>query len=256
MNHYKIPLIALADGATWTDYVEHRLHEHRIETMRHTASNSLPDDLIDAYPALLIVDGTQANWVTAITRLKTDQATRRIPILVIAPDQVRLNAAQAAGANSGLLLDELDEKLLSEIETHRRVPDPAVQHALDCQCQDDLPPLARLGVEKFNAGDYYAQHDAFEAQWLQEPGPVRDLYRAILQVGVAYYHLTQGNPVGALRLLKRSVQWFAVLPDVCQGVDVRQLHEDARRVRMALQAADPGTDFDLTLLKPLKLIEP
>jgi hypothetical protein len=56
-------------------------------------------------------------------------------------------------------------------------------------------------------------------------------------------------------MLNRSVQWFWMLPDVCQGVDVRQLREDAERVRATLKAADPATDFDLTLLKPLRLAE-
>ncbi len=43
---------------------------------------------------------------------------------------------------------------------------------------------------------------------MAESGPVRDLYRAILQVGVAYYHITRGNHAGGLRMLRRCVQWF------------------------------------------------
>ena len=105
-------------------------------------------------------------------------------------------------------------------------------------------------IARFNAGDYYDQHDFFEALWMAEPGPVRDLYRAILQVGVAYHHITQGNPRGALKMLRRSAQWFASLPDVCQGVDVRQLREDAAAVEAALRAAD-GADFDAAEWLPL-----
>ena len=85
---------------------------------------------------------------------------------------------------------------------------------------------------------------------------MRDLYRGILQVGVAYYHITQGNRQGALKMLLRSVQWLAPLPDLCQGVDVRGLREDAARVRAALEVTDP-TDmpgFDLSLLRPLRLV--
>jgi predicted metal-dependent hydrolase len=125
-----------------------------------------------------------------------------------------------------------------------------------CQCEDDLPPLAQLGAEKFNAGEYYAQHDAFEHQWMAEPGPVRDLYRAILQVGIAYHHITHGNAVGGLKMLRRSVQWFSVLPDICQGVNVRQLREEADHVYMALQTLDPAdiASFDLALLKPIRIV--
>jgi len=51
-------------------------------------------------------------------------------------------------------------------------------------------------------------------------GPVRELYRAILQVGIAYYQIERGNHRGALKMLLRSVQWLAMLPDRCQGIDV------------------------------------
>jgi hypothetical protein len=58
-------------------------------------------------------------------------------------------------------------------------------------------------------------------------------------------------------MLRRCVQWFALLPDECQGVDVRQLREDAARVRVALQtmAAEDSPPFDRALLKPIRLIE-
>jgi hypothetical protein len=92
---------------------------------------------------------------------------------------------------------------------------------------------------------------------MAEPGPVRDLYRAILQVGIAYHHITRGNAVGGLRMLRRSVQWFSVLPDVCQGVNVRQLRREADHVYMVLQTIDPAdiASFDLALLKPIRFVD-
>jgi hypothetical protein len=93
---------------------------------------------------------------------------------------------------------------------------------------------------------------------MEETGPVRELYRAILQVGVAYYHVSRGNHEGGLKMLRRTVQWFAQLPDLCQGIDVRQLREDANQIRMALQAVNPANtlEFDRTLFKPVPLVAP
>lgn len=87
-------------------------------------------------------------------------------------------------------------------------------------------------------------------------GPVRDLYRAVLQVGIAYYQIERGNYRGALKMLLRSVQWFALLPDVCQGIDIRQLREDSYAVRAALEKLDPAdiATFDKSLLKPVRLV--
>ena len=119
-----------------------------------------------------------------------------------------------------------------------------------------VPPLALAGVEKFNAGDYYAQHDLFESLWMQTESPVRDLYRAILQVGVAYYQIERGNGRGALKMLLRSLQWLSALPDVCQGVDVRGLREDSAQVRAELERLLPDrlSAFDRLLFKPLRRV--
>ncbi len=128
---------------------------------------------------------------------------------------------------------------------------------LDCQCQDELPPLAIQGVEKFNAGEYYIQHDLFEEQWRETEGRVRELYQGVLQVGVGYYQIERGNYRGALKMLKRSARWLSNLPDVCQGIDVRQLREDSNRVRAKLEMIDSGDieKFDRSLFKPLVLVE-
>ena len=87
---------------------------------------------------------------------------------------------------------------------------------------------------------------------------MRDLYRAILQVGVAYYQVTRGNRRGALKMLLRAVQWLNVLPAICQGVDVARLRDDAARVRVALEALPPDADlsqFDRSLLGSVHLVE-
>lgn len=128
--------------------------------------------------------------------------------------------------------------------------------SLENSCGDPLPPEAAQAVDLFNAGEYYRQHDLFEALWRAEPGPVRDLYQGVLQVGVAYYQITCGNRRGALKMLRRSARLLARLPDVCRGIDVRQLREDSAHVRAALEST-PAEDiaaFDRRLLKPVKLV--
>jgi len=127
----------------------------------------------------------------------------------------------------------------------------------DCQCQDELPPLAVQALEKFNAGEYYLQHDLFEEQWRETEGRVRDLYQGVLQVGVAYYQIQRGNYRGALKMLRRSARWLLGLPDVCQGINVQQLREDSSRVRAALEAMKPDEveNFDHRLFKPLVRVE-
>jgi predicted metal-dependent hydrolase len=129
--------------------------------------------------------------------------------------------------------------------------------ALAGQCRDPLPPRAREAIRLFNAGQYYKQHDLLELQWREERGPVRDLYRAVLQVGIAYYQITRNNKQGAIKMLMRAARWLAILPDVCQGVDVARLREDALQVRRTLEQMDTDdlSGFDRRLLRPVRLIE-
>jgi hypothetical protein len=212
--------------------------------------------LADDNAALMLVDHTLPDWKQWVTPVKISPATRRIPIVLIAEGASTHSDSLLAGVDFELPVESLAERLPWIVEHHARLPDPAQLRELECGCAEALPPLAVQGVAKFNAGEYYPQHDLFEAQWVQTAGPVRDLYRVILQVGVAYYQIERGNHRGALKMLLRSVQWLQLLPDVCQGVDVRQLREDSYRVRAALEAIPPAeiTHFDRSLLRPLRLV--
>jgi hypothetical protein len=250
------PLIVLSGTPPWADAVKFLLERAGFETIQYLHPAHLIDRLVDDYPVLLVVDGDQSDWTAWVNTPKTEQATRRIPILVIAHHAARQSEAVNAGADGYLTVAQLTAGLLDEVRRIARLPDSELLDTLDCQCQQELPPLAQQAVREFNAGAYYVQHDYFEKLWMAEAGPVRDLYRAALQVGVAYYHITRGNHAGALRMLMRSRQWFALLPDVCQGIDVRRLREDANRVRAAIHAlsAAENDSIDHSLLQPIHLV--
>jgi len=120
-------------------------------------------------------------------------------------------------------------------------------------CQGSLHPQAIHGMELFNQGRYFEAHEALEAAWRAETGPVRDLYRGILQVGVVYLHITQYNYPGALKVYQRCRKWLQPWPETCRGVAVGQLRQDLELVMNAMQALGPQqiASFDISLLKPV-----
>ncbi|MBK9122028.1 MAG: DUF309 domain-containing protein [Chloroflexi bacterium] len=124
----------------------------------------------------------------------------------------------------------------------------------DCGCA--LPAEAREAIALFNAGEYYKQHDALEALWAATESPVRELYRAILQIGIAYYHVEGGNWRGALKMLDRGLRWADFAPETCQGVDVEALRRNARRLRRAIAEAGPDRldTVDRALLTPVPMV--
>ncbi len=120
-------------------------------------------------------------------------------------------------------------------------------------CHAPLHPKAIQGMELFNGGHYFEAHEALEAAWRDETGPIRDLYRGILQVGVVYLHITWHNYPGALKVYRRCQKWLQPWPDTCRGVAVGQLRQDLEAVMATLQELGPQhiAEFDISLLQPV-----
>ncbi len=209
------------------------------------------DWLADHHVALVLVNGDAVGWHFWSAAAKANAATRRILIVLVAEDAAIRAQAQAAGADVTLTPQELATHLPTIASQHAHPLDDKARQRLIQQCADPLPPQAREALERFNAGEYYKQHDLLEALWMAEAGPLRHLYQAILQVGIACYQVTRGNRRGALKMLRRSLRGLALLPDTCCGVDVARLRADALRLRDALQALPADSDlrtFDRSLL--------
>lgn len=98
-------------------------------------------------------------------------------------------------------------------------------------CADRPSPLVIQGIEQFNRGEFFEQHETLETAWRAEPRPVRELYQGILQVGVACYQLERGNLPGALKMFERGLRRLTKFAPECQGIDVAHLITDAERVR-------------------------
>ena len=94
------------------------------------------------------------------------------------------------------------------------------QEEISCACEGDLPRMASYGLELFNRGEYFEAHEELEMAWRDETGPVRELYRGILQIAVAYLHIQRGNYRGAVKMFFRSRTWLDPFPDTCRGIDL------------------------------------
>jgi|SRR5215208_3152374 len=120
-------------------------------------------------------------------------------------------------------------------------------------CGAPLHPQAAEGLRLFNAGKYFEAHEALEAAWNEEAGPVRDLYRGVLQIAVVYLHITRRNYNGAVKVYGRSQKWLKDWPAICRGVHVEELRRDAEAVITEVQrlGAERLGEFRHTLLKPV-----
>jgi uncharacterized protein len=120
-------------------------------------------------------------------------------------------------------------------------------------CNGSLHPKAIEGLELFNAGHYWKAHEALEAAWRAETGPIRELYRGILQAGVVYLHISRHNFAGAVKVYQRSQKWLTLWPEHCRGISIGQLQRDLTTAILEVQALGPDrlAEIDLSLLKPV-----
>ena len=145
--------------------------------------------------------------------------------------------------------------MVTLIQQHARLPNPVAAQAA---ATGSLSEHARHGIALFNQGEYFEAHEELEHAWNEEEDLGRELYRGILQIAVAYLQITRRNYNGAIKMFLRARQWLDPLPEVCRGVDVAALRQDAAEVRAALETlgAERIGEFDPSQLKPVILINP
>lgn len=68
--------------------------------------------------------------------------------------------------------------------------------------------LMGKGIELFNQQLYWECHEEFEHHWLEEAGPIRNVYWAVIQVAAAMIHYRDGNLTGARGLIFKAKQKF------------------------------------------------
>ena len=103
------------------------------------------------------------------------------------------------------------------------------------------------GIEQFNAGEFFEQHETLELLWRATSPPIRDLYHGILQVGVGFQHWRRANFHGAAVLLEEGIDRLRPFAPSCQGIDVAALVADATsaRERLVSLGRERMSEFDL-----------
>ena len=118
------------------------------------------------------------------------------------------------------------------------------------RCGDPPPPRLRRGIEQFNRGEFFEQHETLELEWLAERDPVRYLYQGILQIGVGFEHLRCDNWQGARRLWLRGISYLEPFKGGCMSIDVDRLVADTKRCVAELERGGAGghEHFDPALI--------
>jgi predicted metal-dependent hydrolase len=86
-----------------------------------------------------------------------------------------------------------------------------------------MDPRHHEAVARFNRGDYFEAHDAWEELWNEAPEAERGFYQGLIQVATALHHMTIGNMRGAKLLHGSAHELLAPYGDFHGGMDLKTL---------------------------------
>ncbi len=219
----------------------------------------LMEFLTAQHPALLIFDLSNQDipWQRWVSTLKSSPATRHVPILCFTPhvDKEAIQAAMKLKVDKVVARSRFMAQMPQLIQQSARKDNT---EAIRDSCNEPIADVAYEGVEAFNAGNYFDAHEYLEEAWNKDTSASRDVYKAVLQIAVAYLQIERQNYRGAVKMFLRARQWLSPLPAVCRGINIDRLKDDANHVHRILVEMGPDAmnDFDQSILPPIEFKEP
>ena len=67
--------------------------------------------------------------------------------------------------------------------------------------------LFLLGVDAYNSKSFYDAHEYWEDLWSDYKISDADFVQGMIQLAVAYFHITNSNKKGAISLFNKSPDW-------------------------------------------------
>src|SRR6266849_9494872 len=96
------------------------------------------------------------------------------------------------------------------------------------------------GLRLYEAGEFFAAHEAWESVWLGSQEPEKTFLQGLIQVTAAFHHLQRNNPLGTTLLLQAALRRLEDYPAGFGGISVTLLCHDIRKRLHALEAGEPA----------------
>lgn len=107
------------------------------------------------------------------------------------------------------------------------------------------------GLRCYEAGEFFAAHEAWEAVWLESHEPDKTFLQGIIQVAAAFHHLQRNNPLGATRLWQAALRRLEHYPPTFGDLSVTLLCDDLRDRLQALESDPPTRELPKARIQPL-----
>lgn len=95
---------------------------------------------------------------------------------------------------------------------------------------NDIEKNIQMARKLFEAKLYFEVHELLEELWMGEFGKYREFLQALIQLGVAYYHLTNYNLRGFELLLRNARELLEPYSGEIHGVNVDRLKKELENI--------------------------
>ncbi len=119
--------------------------------------------------------------------------------------------------------------------------------------QDIKDILFLKGLKSFNESDFYDAHEYWEELWSDYILSDRKFIQGLIQLAVAYFHITNINKRGALSMLNKCQLKIEMFKPFTRGLDVNYILNSIRLSINNLNDIEDVRDFDWSLIPRLEL---
>ena len=110
------------------------------------------------------------------------------------------------------------------------------------------------GVNEFNKRNYYDSHEYFEDIWTNHILDDRLFIQALIQLSVAYFHISNDNRNGAIGLFKKSIKKLDTYTNSSELIlNINDVIESVHKSYEYVQAIENMNKFDWKLSPKLEL---
>ena len=96
------------------------------------------------------------------------------------------------------------------------------------------------GLRLYEAGEFFAAHEAWESVWLRAQEPEKTFLQGLIQVTAAFHHWQRENRLGTARLLRAALGRLERYPACFGGISVDLLRDDIRVWLRAVETSAPA----------------
>ena len=86
---------------------------------------------------------------------------------------------------------------------------------------DIMDRLFKKGIKSFNENQYYDAHELWEELWSDYYLPDANFVQGLIQLSVAYFHISNQNLKGAKSLFNKSIQKLVDYVPYHRGLNIR-----------------------------------